>query len=202
MSKIIMTGGGGTVDLDVITAAAADVKSGKVIVDKEGNPINGTMAAVAGRTVTPGTSNQTVISVGQWASGNIIVAGDADLKATNIKSGIHLFGVSGSCKEYKYWYGSVTSGSTRQKFYFGSSQTEYGNYYPLEVTVPGFTVYTAIAMNNAEGPYYPCPAYSRYMQGICCFDGHGVRIDTNTTAKIILPATQRSASYAVTLIGY
>ena len=202
MSKIIMTGGGEALDLDVITAAAADVKAGTVIVDKDGNPINGTMAAVAGKTVTPGKANQTVISAGQWASGNIVVAGDADLIAANIKKGVNLFGVTGTCNELKYWYGSVTSGSTRQKFYKGSSQTEYESYYPLEVTVPGFTVYAAIAMHNAQGPYYPCPAYSRYMQGICCFDGHGIRLDTNTTTKIILPATQRSASYAVTLIGY
>lgn len=38
-----MPGGGGGIDLDVITAAAGDVLKGKVIVDKDGNPMTGTL---------------------------------------------------------------------------------------------------------------------------------------------------------------
>lgn len=42
MGKVIpMLGGGGSTDLDMITATAADVRAGKVIVDKEGNPVTG-----------------------------------------------------------------------------------------------------------------------------------------------------------------
>ncbi len=43
MGIIWMPGGGGGADLDVITAGAADVLEGKVIVDQDGNPIGGTM---------------------------------------------------------------------------------------------------------------------------------------------------------------
>lgn len=43
MSKIWIPGGGSGVDLDVITAEAGDVLASKVIVDKEGNPLVGTM---------------------------------------------------------------------------------------------------------------------------------------------------------------
>ena len=43
MSRILMTGGGGGADLDVITAEADDILSGKVIVDKDGNPLTGTL---------------------------------------------------------------------------------------------------------------------------------------------------------------
>lgn len=43
MGKIWMPGGGGGIDLDVITAAAWDVLKGKVIVDKDGNPLTGTL---------------------------------------------------------------------------------------------------------------------------------------------------------------
>ena len=45
MGKILMPGGGGGVDLDVITAGPEDVLAGKVIVDKNGEPLTGTMAA-------------------------------------------------------------------------------------------------------------------------------------------------------------
>lgn len=44
MGKIWMPGGCGGTDLDVITAGAGDVLSGKVIVDKDGNPLPGTLA--------------------------------------------------------------------------------------------------------------------------------------------------------------
>ena len=43
MGRILMTGGGGDADLDVITAEADDILSGKVIVDKDGNPLTGTL---------------------------------------------------------------------------------------------------------------------------------------------------------------
>lgn len=42
MKEGYILGGGGGPDLDVITATAADVRSGKVIVDKDGNPLTGT----------------------------------------------------------------------------------------------------------------------------------------------------------------
>ena len=44
MGKIWIPGGGGWSDLDVITAAAGDVVSGKVIVDKDGEPLTGTLS--------------------------------------------------------------------------------------------------------------------------------------------------------------
>ena len=43
MGKIWMSGGGGGADLDVITAGAGDILAGKVIVDKDGEPLTGTM---------------------------------------------------------------------------------------------------------------------------------------------------------------
>lgn len=43
MGRIWMPGGGGGADLDAITAGAGDVLAGKVIVDKDGNPLTGTM---------------------------------------------------------------------------------------------------------------------------------------------------------------
>ena len=43
MGRIWLPGGAGGADLDVITAGAGDVLSGKVIVDKEGEPFAGTL---------------------------------------------------------------------------------------------------------------------------------------------------------------
>lgn len=50
----------------------------------------------AGKTVTPSTSTQTAVSSGRYTTGTVYVAGDADLKAANIKSGVNIFGVAGT----------------------------------------------------------------------------------------------------------
>lgn len=129
MSKIWIPGGGGGVDLDVITAQAGDILAGKVIVDPDGEPLTGTMpnnGAVSkvlpingsytipagyhngsgkvtqsiptrgAATIIPSTANQTAISAGYYASGNVIVAGDPNLQAGNIKKGARIFGVTGT----------------------------------------------------------------------------------------------------------
>lgn len=44
MGTILMPGGGGGIDLDVVTAAAGDILSGKVIVGADGEPLTGTLA--------------------------------------------------------------------------------------------------------------------------------------------------------------
>lgn len=44
MGTILMPGGGGGIDLDLVTALAGDVLSGKVIVGADGEPITGTLA--------------------------------------------------------------------------------------------------------------------------------------------------------------
>ena len=49
----------------------------------------------AAATITPGTSNQTINS-GTYLTGTQTIAGDADLVAANIKTGVSIFNVSGS----------------------------------------------------------------------------------------------------------
>lgn len=53
------------------------------------------MTVQAAQTITPGTSAQTIAS-GTYLTGTQTIAGDADLIASNIKSGVTIFGVAGS----------------------------------------------------------------------------------------------------------
>lgn len=64
----------------------------------------------AGKTVTPGTTQQTAVASGRYTTGTVYVAGDADLKAANIKSGVNIFGVAGTYTgdELKVGYSSLT----------------------------------------------------------------------------------------------
>lgn len=50
----------------------------------------------AGRTITPGTSAQTAVASGRYTTGNVTVAGSANLVPANIKSGVNIFGVKGT----------------------------------------------------------------------------------------------------------
>ena len=55
MAEILITSGGGGADTSAVTATAADVKSGKQIIDAEGNIISGTFAAETKTATTNGT---------------------------------------------------------------------------------------------------------------------------------------------------
>jgi hypothetical protein len=74
------------------------------------NSTNGLITATAGaktsthqlafqpaKTITPSTASQIAVSSGYYTGGNVMVAGDANLVAENIKSGVSVFGVSGTC---------------------------------------------------------------------------------------------------------
>lgn len=67
-----------------------------------GNVAGGTTTAThqlttqAGKTVTPSTTSQTAVVSGRYATGNVIVAGSANLTPGNIKSGVDIFGVVGT----------------------------------------------------------------------------------------------------------
>lgn len=50
----------------------------------------------AAKTVTPTTTNQTAVASGRYTTGNVVVAGDANLKAENIAEGVTIFGVTGT----------------------------------------------------------------------------------------------------------
>lgn len=99
MSDILIPYGGGGVDLDVVTATATDVRKGKVIVDKNGDPLTGTMTEKAAATYTPGTANQT-IAANQYLTGVQTIKGDSKLLAANIKKGVSIFGVTGTWEGY------------------------------------------------------------------------------------------------------
>ena len=75
-------------------ATASQILSGQTAL-VNGTRITGTMTSKAAATYTPGTSNQTIAS-GQYLSGAQTIKGDSNLTAANIKSGVSIFGVTGT----------------------------------------------------------------------------------------------------------
>lgn len=88
-------------DTSDATATAADILSGKTAYGASGK-LTGTIGSVAGKTVTPGTSVQTAVDAKKYTTGAVKVAGDANLVPENIKSGVSIFGVSGTLKSGKF----------------------------------------------------------------------------------------------------
>jgi len=76
------------------TASAGHILSGMTAY-VNGNKITGSVPSKAAATYTPGTTDQT-IAAGQYLSGIQTIKGDANLIASNIKSGTSIFGVTGT----------------------------------------------------------------------------------------------------------
>ena len=80
-------------DTSDANATASDILSGKTGY-VNGVKITGNISSKAAQTYIPTTSNQT-IAAGQYLSGAQTIAGDVNLIASNVKSGVTIFGVTG-----------------------------------------------------------------------------------------------------------
>lgn len=76
------------------TAAVGDVLSGKTFTSTAGLGATGAMPNNGAVTLTPTTSDQAIAT--GYHNGTGACGGDADLVASNIKSGVNLFGVTGT----------------------------------------------------------------------------------------------------------
>lgn len=103
-----------------------------------------TAANVGQQIITPGTTNK-VISKG-FHDGTGYVKGDSNLKASNIKAGVRIFGITGTVREIKFAVGemsrlpsasvpeTVTGLSFRPNFiYVGIGSIAHGLYIPSNV---------------------------------------------------------------------
>jgi hypothetical protein len=84
----------GTAIVATGTAVVANVLAGATFSNATASGLTGTMANRGAVTITPGTSAQSILAGYHNGSGS--VAGDADLVAGNIRSGVDLFGVAGT----------------------------------------------------------------------------------------------------------
>lgn len=111
----IMLAGGGSADLDQITATASDILAPKKSVNGDGDVITGTIPSLSARTWTPGTSAQT-LAAGQYLSGTqtISAVSNTNLSAANIKKGVTITIKGGNNTIYSVtgtWEGYVVGGA-------------------------------------------------------------------------------------------
>lgn len=92
-------------------------------------------------TITPSASSQTAVAAGTYTTGAITVAGDSDLVASNIKSGVSIFGVTGT------YAGSGLSQINNAEILFNATTTisSYGDFNITEFTDAGTDIIVAVA---------------------------------------------------------
>lgn len=111
-------------------AGAGQILSGYQAINADGKIVTGTIPSQGAQTITPGTSAKT-IAAGRYLSGAQTIAGDADLVPANIKSGINIFGVSGSYSGKEPVYGIYNNPAQ----YVDINNDDYNLNY-LKITLP------------------------------------------------------------------
>ena len=129
--------GTNTITLTKSVSNTPQVSAGYISSGTAGNTSVSLTASVttkAAATITPGTSNQE-IAAGTYLTGKQTIAGDADLTAANIKTGVQIFNVTGTfTADATAAQGDIVSGQTAyvngskvtgnlviNKYYTGSS---------------------------------------------------------------------------------
>ena len=197
-------GGGSGVTSDELTAKASDVLQGKTYMGADTGDEAGTggIPVYAGRTITPGTANQ-IIAAGQYLSGNVTIAGDADLKAANIKSGVNLFGVAGSCKEFVFIGEKVaTSSKEKATFYDTWGGTNRSRYY-LSITDHGITPMLFACKSQSTSSVDCMYAVSGFVYHYYSQTWYGYTSGFSMTKSLIkLPVNNYNQNYQYYVVGY
>ena len=137
-SSATVSTGTNTLTLTKAVSITPSVSAGYISSGTAGNVTVALTASVttkAAATITPGTSNQTIAS-GTYLTGTQTIAGDADLIASNIKSGVNIFGVAGT------YSGLDTSDATATASDIVSGKTAYINGREVEGSLVVQTYYT------------------------------------------------------------
>ena len=179
------------------------------VTQNEGYVLSGTKSASrmlstqSGKTVTPSTTQQTAVASGKYTTGNVYVAGDNNLNSGNIKSGVSIFGVTGTYADMAKVYvakninpTAMGSGSTNRSFEISASgisklidtsnsgttfpSSLYG-VRPMAVIIAAFSQYSTTA--SLCEAYFTDNTY-KYGGALYRYVGNGVStttLDPNTT---------------------
>ena len=117
------------------------------------------LSTQAGRTITPNTSQQTAVATGRYTTGPVYVAGSSNLIASNIKSGVNIFGVTGSYQGNTPDYIDADESDVPELLYISRD----GSYIELTLTVDIKTLYGFSAfIESRDAGVYLLVAYPSF----------------------------------------
>ena len=140
MGVIFTTGGAGVGDLSAVTANASDVLNPKVIVDKNGNPLTGTMTNNGAFTRTTEYGQSVTIPEGYHNGQGAITGGEFNFQGTagtgEVLSGQTFYAnngnlLTGTMTNQGAWNGTVSVGSTLSipaGYHNGSGKVSVGGF--------------------------------------------------------------------------
>ncbi len=157
------------------------------------------MTVQAGTTINPGTNRKLAVQSSRYTTGDIYVAGDSNLTGGNIKSGVSIFGVTGTYTDRAKVYAAkgvkptaMGSGSPNRSFAISASGISklidasnsdaafplslYG-VRPMAVIIVTLSMYNSVALCEA---YFTDNTY-KYGGTIYPSQGNAVTLDPNTT---------------------
>lgn len=145
-------------DTSDATATSSDIRNGKTAYVKN-TKITGTIQDQAAQTITPGTSDKTIAS-GKYLSGTQTIKGDSNLVSSNIRSGVSIFGVSGSYEGSGTGSGIDTSDATATESDIAEGKTAYVDGAKVTGTLKE---YDAIMNLVDTRPAYDTPGTPKYL---------------------------------------
>lgn len=91
---------------------ASNLVSGQVAIGNKGATVyTGTLATQGGQTFRPTAAGATLVTAPKKVTANIIVSGDSNLVAGNIKKGVSIFGIAGSYEDISIIYNNGKYGA-------------------------------------------------------------------------------------------
>jgi hypothetical protein len=155
----------------------------------DGQKITGTAPTQAAKTWTPTTSNQTIAS-GTILTGAQTIAGDADLKAANIKKGVNIFGVTGSyegqaingiVESYKVASGSATISAGDFVSYVNGLSGSSASTATVSSSQYAGQVISAVALSDSKVFIAHTGNTSKQLYGsVCTISGNTITVGTAT----------------------
>lgn len=170
------------------------------------------LAFQAAKTITPSTISQVAVSSGYYTGGNITVAGDSNLVASNIKSGVSIFGVDGTLEEgnmegvkveYSENEDAILSGTisnyTNDRITTIRAGAFAGNLQLVSVSFPECTTIESLKPPGtapALGAFQYCSSLTTVLFPVCTNIGGAAFSNCFGLTTVLFPVCTRIGSYA------
>ena len=161
------------------------------------------LAFQAAKTITPSTINQVAVSSGYYTGGDIVVKGDSNLIAENIKNGVSIFGVSGTLEEGSDGSGELVDYSENEDAIITRNISTYTN--DRVTTIGSYAFYWCTELTSANFPvcrtigsyaFYWCTELTSANFPVCrTIDNHAFEFCSKLTS-VNFPVCTTIGSYA------